>query len=154
MKDYGKNECTLDFAREFLKDKLQCQGKMCQAGRVSKLSGERARPIKVIMPSVLDKHIILSKKHLLKGSWFFLEEYLTIRQQEERRNEMTKVRAAKDEGKRAWIYKGKVVIAQFGPPSKTRQQNDNKGEARNEEARTVWASRDKDSTVSIAYQNK
>jgi hypothetical protein len=54
---------------------------------------------------------------------------------------MTKVRAARDEGKRAWIYKGKTVIAQFGPPSKTRQQDDNKEEAtnsstRNEEART------------------
>jgi hypothetical protein len=71
----------------------------------------------------------------------------------------TKVRAARDEGKRAWIYKGKAVIAQFGPPSKTRQQNNNKEEvanssARNEEARSVWASRDKDSTMSLACQNK
>jgi hypothetical protein len=33
---------------------------------------------------------------------------------------MTKVRATRDAGKRAWIYKGKVVIAQFGPLSKTR----------------------------------
>ena len=63
------------------------------------------------MLSVRDKDIILSKKHLLKGSQFFLEEYLTVRQQEERRNEMTKVRATRDEGKRTWIYKGKAVIA-------------------------------------------
>ena len=89
-----------------------------------------------------DKDIILSKKQLLRGSWFFLEEYLTIRQQEERMDKMTKVRAARDEGKRAWNYKGKVVIVQFGPPSKTRQQNDNKEEAtnssaRNEEARSA-----------------
>jgi hypothetical protein len=27
VKDYGKNECTLDLARDFLKDKLQWQGK-------------------------------------------------------------------------------------------------------------------------------
>ena len=72
---------------------------------------------------------------------------------------MTKVRAARDEGKRAWIYKGEVVIAQFGPPSKTMQQNDNKEEAanslaRNEEERSLWASRDKDSTMSLACQNK
>jgi hypothetical protein len=95
----------------------------------------------------------------LRGSRFFIEEDLTVRQQEERRDEMKKVRAARDEGKRAWIYKGKAMIAQFGPPSKTRQQDDNKEEAanssaRNEEARPVWASRDKDSTVSLACQNK
>lgn len=72
---------------------------------------------------------------------------------------MTKVRVARDEGKIAWIYKGKFGLAQFGPPSKTRQQNDNKEEAsnsstRNEEARSVWASRGKDSTVSLACHNK
>ena len=53
--------------------------------------------------------------------------------------------AARDEGKRGWIYKGKGVIVQFGPPSKTRQKNDNKEEAtnsstRNEEEMSVWAS--------------
>ena len=62
---------------------------------------------------------------------------------------MTKVRATRDEGKRAWIYKGKAMIAQFEPPSKTRQQNNNKEETtnsstRNEEARSVWTSKDKD----------
>jgi hypothetical protein len=51
------------------------------------------------------------------------------------------------------------VIVQFGLLSKTRQQDDNKEEATNssainEEARSVWASRDKDSTVSLACQNK
>jgi len=159
VKEYGKNECTLDLARDFLKDKLQWQGQVCQAWRVGKLNGERARPIKVILPNLHDKDIILRKKQLLRGSRFFIEEDLTVRQQEERRDEMTKVRAARDEGKRAWIYKGKAVIAQFGPPSKTMQQNDNKEEAanslaRNEEARSLWASRDKDSTVSLACQNK
>jgi hypothetical protein len=158
VKDYGKNECTLDLARDFLKDKLQWQGQIYQAWRVGKPNGERVRPIKFIMPNLRDKDIILSRKQFLRSSRFFLEEYLTVRQQEERRDEMTKVRAARDEGKRAWIYKGKVVIAQFGPPSKTRQQNDNKEEttnssARNEEARLVWASRDKDSIVSLACQN-
>jgi hypothetical protein len=32
---------------------------------------------------------------------------------------MSKVRAARDEGKRAWLFKGKVVISFFGPHSKT-----------------------------------
>ena len=159
MEDYGKNECTLDLARDFLKDKLQWQGKICQAWKVGKPNGERTRPIKVIMPNLCDKEIILSRKQFLRGSRFFLEEDLTVRQQEERRDEMTKVRAARDEGKRAWIYKGKAVIAQFGPPSKTRQQDNNKEEeanssARIEEARSVWSSRDKDSTMSLACQNK
>ena len=72
------------------------------------------------MPSLHDKGMILTKKKILRGSRFFLEEDLIVRQQEERRDEMTKVRAARDERKRAWIYKGKAVIAQFGPPSKTR----------------------------------
>jgi len=129
VKDYGKNECTLDLARDFLKDKLQWQGQICQAWRVGKPNSERARPIKVIMPNLRDKDIILSRKQFWRGSQFFLEEDLTVRQQEKRRDEMTKVRTARDEGKRAWIYKGKALIAQFGPPSKTRQQNDNKEEA-------------------------
>ena len=72
---------------------------------------------------------------------------------------MSKVRAARDEGKRAWIYKGKVVIAQFGSPSKTGQQDDNKEETTNsltgnQEARSVWENRDKDSSVSLAGQKK
>ncbi len=118
VKDYGKNECTLDLARDFLKDKSLWQGQICQAWRVGKFNDERARPIKVIMPSLRDKYIILSKKHLLRGSRFFLEEDLTVKQHEERREEILKIRETRDEGKRAWIYKGKVVIARFGPPSK------------------------------------
>ena len=92
VKEYGKNEYTLDLARDFLKDKLQWQGQVCQAWRVGKLNGERARPIKVILANLHDKEIILRKKQLLRGSRFFIEEDLTVRQQEERRDEMTKVR--------------------------------------------------------------
>ena len=86
VKDYGKNECTLDLARDFLKDKLQWQGKIFQAWRVGKFNGERVRPI--ILPSLHDKDIILSKKQLLRGSRFFLEEDLNIIQQEEKMEEM------------------------------------------------------------------
>ena len=72
---------------------------------------------------------------------------------------MSKVRATRDEGNRAWIYKDKIVIARFGPPSKIEQQYGNKVEATNsstryQEARLVWESRDKDSTMSLAFQNK
>ena len=44
---------------------------------------------------------------------------------------MSKVGVAIYEGKRAWIYNAKVVIARFGPPSKTRQKDDNKEEETN-----------------------
>ena len=70
----------LDLARDFLKDKLLWQGQICQAWRVGKFNGERAKPIKVVMPSLHDKYIILSKKHLLRGSHFFLKEDLTVKQ--------------------------------------------------------------------------
>lgn len=69
------------------------------------------------MSSVHDKQDILRKKQLLRGSCFFLDEDLTIRQQEERREEMKKLRAVRDDGKRAWLYKAKVVIAFFDPHS-------------------------------------
>jgi hypothetical protein len=59
------------------------------------------------MPNLCDKEIILSRKQFLRGSRFFLEEDLTVRQQEERRDEMTKVRAARDEGKKLGFIKVK-----------------------------------------------
>jgi hypothetical protein len=122
VREYGKIEHTLDFTSEFLKDKLLWQGRICQTWRVGKPSGERDRPIKVIMSSIRDKQILLGKKQLLRGSFFFLDEDLTIRQQEERREELLKVRAARDEGKRAWLFKGKTVISIFGPHFKIGQQ--------------------------------
>ena len=80
VKDYRKNECTLDLAKDFLKDELLWQGQICQAWRVGKFNGERARPIKFIMPRLCDKYIILRKKNLLRGSHLFLEADLTVRQ--------------------------------------------------------------------------
>ena len=130
MRDYGENEGMLDLARDFLSDMMLWQGQICQAWRVGKPNGERARPIKVTISSTHDKQILLSKKQLLRGSHFFLEEYLTIRQQEETREEMLMVRVAKDEGKMAWLYKGKAVIAFFGPP-KTKQQGGNQERSAN-----------------------
>ena len=158
MRDYGENEGTLDLARDFLSDMMLWQGRICQAWRVGKPSDERARPIKVTMSSTHAKQILPSNKQLLRGSLFFLEEDLTIRQQEERREEMSKVRAARDEGKRAWLYKGKAVIAFFGPP-KTKQQGGNQERSANSlaekyETKTVWANRGEDSTLSLVCQNK
>jgi hypothetical protein len=60
------------------------------------------------MPNLRDKYIILSRKQFLRGSRFFLEEDLTVRQQEERRDKMTKVRATRDEGKEHGFIKVKL----------------------------------------------
>jgi hypothetical protein len=159
VREYGKNERTLDLTSEFLKDKLLWQGQIFQAWRAGKPSGKRARPIKVIMSSICDKQTLLGKKKLLRGSRFFLDEDLTIRQQEERREELLKVRAARDEGKRAWLFKGKDVIAFFIPHSKTGQQVGSQEEAtislaRKYATRPVWSNRGEDSTLSLVDQNK
>ena len=71
---------------------------------------------------------------------------------------MSKVRVARDEGKRAWLYKGKAVIAFFGPP-KTKQQGNNQERSANSLAekyvtKTGWENRGEDSTLSLACQNK
>jgi hypothetical protein len=154
VRDYGKNECTLDLASDFLKDKLLWQGQIFQAWRVGKPSDEIVRPIKVIMSSTHDKQILLGKKQLLRGSLFFLDEDLTIRNQEERREEMSKVREARDEGKRAWLFKGKVVIAFFGPHSKIGQQGGRQEAITNllegnYATRSIWENRGEDSTLSL-----
>lgn len=125
VKEYGRGEHNLDLARDFLRDMVAWQGQICQAWRVGKFCDEKTRPIKVIMSSICDRQGVLSKKQLLRGSLFFLDEDLTVRQQEERKEEMEKVRAARDEGKRAWLYKGKVVISCFGPYSNLSQRADN-----------------------------
>lgn len=74
VRDYVKNKHTLDLAREFLRDKLLWQGQIYQAWRIGKLYDEKNRPIKIILSSVRDKQNLLSKKQLLRGSRFFLDE--------------------------------------------------------------------------------
>ncbi|XP_059066056.1 uncharacterized protein LOC131857459 [Cryptomeria japonica] len=122
VKEYGVKEHTLDLANDFLSDMVRWQGKIFQAWRVGNIFDDRVRPIKFILSDVHDKHILLSKKQLLRGSRFFLDEDLTVRQQEYKREELAKVRVARDKVKRVWLYKGKVVIACFGPHSKIGQQ--------------------------------
>jgi hypothetical protein len=110
VREYGKNECTLDLVSEFLKDKFLWQGRIFQSWRVGKPSGEISRPIKVIMLSIRDKKILLGKKQLLGGSHFFLDEDLTIRRQEERREDMSKVRESRDGGKGHDYSKEKLLF--------------------------------------------
>ena len=111
------------------------------------------------MSSIRDKQILLGKKQLLRGSRFFLDEDLTIRQQEERREEMSNYREERDEGKRACMFNGKFFISFFGPHSKTRQQVGSQEEttislARKYAIRPVWTNRGEDSTLSLVEKNK
>jgi hypothetical protein len=72
---------------------------------------------------------------------------------------LLKVRAARDESKRAWLFKGKVVIAIFGLHSKTRQQVGSQEKttislAGKYATRPIWTNRGEDSTLSLVDQNK
>lgn len=155
--DYGNNESSLNLTIDFLKEKLYWRGQICQARRVGKICEERPRPIKVIMVSVQDKHYLLSKKKLLKGSHYFLDEDLTSKQQEVRREEVEKIRATRNEGKRAWLYNGKVVIAMFRPHGKAGQQFGSKEKPINsiigrKTMRSRWMKRGEGSNLSLVYQ--
>jgi hypothetical protein len=61
--------------------------------------------------------------------------------------------------KRAWLFKGKVVIAFFGPHSKTGQQVGSQEAttislAGNCATRLIWTNRGEDSTLSLVGENK
>lgn len=109
------------------------------------------------MANVQDKHYLLSKKKFLKGSHFFLDEDLTSKQREERRKEVEKIRATRNEGKRAWLYNGKAVIAMFGPHDKAGQQFGNKEKTVNsiigrKTTGSTWMKRGEDSNLSLPCQ--
>ena len=70
----------------------------------------------------LSPHSLLSLSFVAFFSSFFLEDELTMRQQEERRVKVAKNRVARNEGKSAWLFKGKYVIAHFGHLSNVEQQ--------------------------------
>ncbi|KAH9305424.1 hypothetical protein KI387_009828 [Taxus chinensis] len=73
-----------------------------------------------------DEHQLLSKKRVVKGSRFFLDDDLTPMQVKERRGESDKVRAAGDEGKKAWLYNGKAVIVNLMSQNTSSQQSGRK----------------------------
>ena len=62
---------------------------------------------------------------------------------------MEKITTARKEGKREWLYNGKVVIAVFRPLSKSGQQADNKEKTKNsilekKRTRATWTKRGED----------
>ena len=70
---------------------------------------------------------------------------------------MKKIRATRNEGKRAWLYNGKAVITVFQTQDKTRQQNDSKEKIENliigrKTTRATWMERGDDSKLSLMCQ--
>jgi len=104
-----------------------------------------------------NKQHLLSKKKLLKDSHFFLDEDLTSKQQEERREEVDKVKGTRNKGKRACLYHGKAIIAVFGPHRKTWQQAGSKEKIGNsiigrKTTRSTWMKRGEGSNLSLVCQ--
>lgn len=70
---------------------------------------------------------------------------------------MEKIRATRNEGKRAWLYNGKAIIAVFGLHGKTGQQTSNKEKIGNsiigrKTTRSTWMKRGEDSNLSLLCQ--
>lgn len=100
LKDYGENETTKELARDFFKDELQWSGVIQQANRIGKWTeGGKNRHVRVTLEKLEDKSVLLRNKRFLKGTQIYLDEDLTITQQEERRKEWEKVKTARSEGK-------------------------------------------------------
>ena len=75
---------------------------------------------------------------------------------------MEKIRTTRNEGKRAWIFKGKSIIAHFGHRPNEGQQEGNKGAtgattntlACSDTTRSTITLSDNNSTSSLSHQNK
>ena len=68
----------------------------------------------------------MSKKQFFERFSFLFKGGSNYETKEERRAEVTKIRAARDEGKRAWLFKGTAIIAQYGHSSNLKELVGNK----------------------------
>ena len=66
--------------------------------------------MRVSLRNIDDKNMILINRGLLRGTRIFLDEDLTFAQQEQQRKECERVKAARSEGKWAWLVNGKAQI--------------------------------------------
>ena len=97
---------------DFLRDKLKWTGKIRQANRIGRSMGMgKNRHVRVTFSNIEDKSAILKNRGLLKDTHIYIDEDLTINQQEERRKEWEKVKSARAAGKWAWMKNGKAQIA-------------------------------------------
>jgi hypothetical protein len=72
--------------RDFLKDKLKWIGCIHQASEIGhKIEGGRDRHVRDILRNIEDKNMILRNRGLLRGTHIYLDEDLTLAQQEQQR---------------------------------------------------------------------
>ena len=100
---------TIDLVKDFFKNQLDQHGTTIQAQRIKKwIRGGKDRHVRVTMRSTGDKNNIFSKRKFLRGTHIYLDDDLTLTQQEERRKEWENVKTTRENGKWAWLQNGKV----------------------------------------------
>ena len=104
------NEDTLAISQTELYNRLQIETCLTEATRLGKLTENKGRLIRVKVSSTDQKHDILSKTSILKGTGIFINEDLIPEDQAELRKEVQKVKEARKEGKWAIIRNRKAVI--------------------------------------------
>ena len=62
------------------------------------------------MRNTRDKNSISSNRKFFRGTHIYLDDDLTLTQQEERRKEWEKVKTTRDKDKRAWLENGRAQI--------------------------------------------
>ena len=94
LKDFGKKDKTDILARNFLKDELHWTGGIQQANMIGKIMElGRDRHVRVTLRSMEEKARILKNRGLRKGTRIYLDEDLTLAQQEGRK-EWEKVKSS------------------------------------------------------------
>lgn len=66
--------------------------------------------VRVTLWSIEDKSKIQRNRGLLKGTHIYLDEYLTLTQQEEKRKEWEKVKSTSEVGKWTWLKNRKSQV--------------------------------------------
>jgi hypothetical protein len=76
-----------------------------------KIEGGRDRHVRVILRNIEDKNMILRNRGLLRGTCIYLDEDLTLAQQEKQRKEWEKVKTTRNEGKWEWLKNERAQIS-------------------------------------------
>lgn len=100
LREYGEQETTKELVKDFLKDQFEWNGVVMQTQRIGRWTkGCKDRHVTVTMKNAEDKNHIMRKKRSLKGTHIYLDDDLTITQQEVRRKEWEKVKTTREKWK-------------------------------------------------------
>ena len=99
----------LEVAKSVLLDKLGVDADIIETKRLGKKS-ERRRPLLIKLPDHASKICILKLRTKLKGSGIFINEDYTPNQRKGMSRLLTKMRAARSDGKHSYISKGVLFI--------------------------------------------